>query len=277
MPSTRARFAKALRWVAGPAALLGLLAWVSGGPGPAKATSRPDVAATPEAAPSFAASALGSVPKADLSPAARLAALADTRRIVEERNREAAKDRAAFAADGWQMVRAEAPDARVVSLDPALLGEGRETDLRVQIASTVGSPAQAGKLADIARRAREEETRVAAVEALGRIAGAEAQRSLYDLLVEGGLDAEDPARRAIAPLLRPTDLDDPYAARLAAQLDSDKLTAVERKQIAFTLALVGLRDGMELPPATLASLSPRARELVAAMTALATQSNPASP
>ena len=43
--------------------------------------------------------------------------------------------------------------------------------------------------------------------------------------------------------LRPSGLDDELAGRLAAQLDGETLTAVEKKQLAFTLALLGLRDG----------------------------------
>jgi hypothetical protein len=160
---------------------------------------------------------------------------------------------------------------RLVSLDPALLN-GHEKELRVQMASTVGSPAEAAKLEVIARRATDVETRTVAVEALGRVGGAEAQRALFGLLKDAGLPESDPARQAIAPLLRPAELGDSYAADLAAQLDNRALTAVERKQIAFTLTLVGLRDGTELPSSAASALSPSARDLLASMRALATQS-----
>jgi len=68
------------------------------------------------------------------------------------------------------------------------------------------------------------------------------------------------------PLLRPNGLDDELAARLAAQLDGATLTPIEKKQLAFTLALVGLRDGMKLPDG---AVSPAARQLIDQMTALA--------
>src|SRR5207237_67588 len=123
------------------------------------------------------------------------------------------KDRAAFAADGWEKVSAPPPDARVLALDPQLV-DGREDELHAQIASTVAAPADADKLAEIARKAHEPRTRTAAVEAIGRIGGPQAQKALFDLFKQGGLDQEDPARRAIAPLLRPAELHDPYAAEL---------------------------------------------------------------
>lgn len=269
---------RGLKWIAGPAALLAVLGWMVGF-GQAAATSRAPADLSPAAdAPAvpYLASTLGPAPQQDLSRAAQGSALRESQRIAAERNQAGEQDKKAFRADGWELVKTDAPDARLVGLDPALL-DGREDDLRVQITSTVAAPAQAGKLADIARRAREPQTRTAAVEALGRIGGAEAQRALMGLLSDGGFAADDPGRRAIAPLLRPSELHEPYAAELAAKLDAERLTPVERKQIAFTLALIGLRDGTKLPAATLASLSPTARALLDSMTALATQSNPIVP
>jgi hypothetical protein len=268
---------RGLRWVMGPVLLVAVLGWIAGN-GRASATSRaPEAPAASHAEPATdapqAASALGPAQVQDLSPAARADLLRETERIVAERNRDSQKERAAFAADGWDMVRTDAPDHALVGLDPALLA-GREDELRVQIASTVAGPEQAGKLAEIARRAKSEQTRTLAVEALGRIGAPQAQKELFGLLTEGGFDGQDPARRAIAPLLHPKELDEPYAAQLAAQLDSQKLTPVERKQIAFTLALVGLRDGTQLPAPVLEQLSASSRELLASMTALASQSNP---
>jgi hypothetical protein len=221
------------------------------------------------ALPAYAASSIGAAVRQDLSRAARISAARQAEAAVRERNQAGRQDRAAFEKDGWEMVRAPAPEPMLTSLDASAL-DGREDDLRVQIASTVAAPEQAGRLAEIARRARKPETRTAAVEALGRIGAPEAQRALFALLTDAGFEADDPARRAIAPLLRPADLDEPYAAELAAQLDSRKLTPVERKQIAFTLSLLSLRDGTELPE-TLKSLSPGARELLQSMRALATQ------
>jgi hypothetical protein len=68
-------------------------------------------------------------------------------------------------------------------------------------------------------------------------------------------------------LLRPKALDDPLAARMAALLDSSALSGGEKQQVAFTLAMVGLRDGMELPESV--ELSPEAKQLLASMRALA--------
>jgi hypothetical protein len=182
---------------------------------------------------------------------------------VAARNRENAREEEKFRKAGWTMVAAEPPDARLVSLDPALL-EGRERDLRVQIASTVPGPEMAARLKHIAMAAREPATRVAAVEALGRIGTREAQSELLALLPS--LSADDDARQQIVPLLRPNGLDDEFAGRLVAHLDGATLTPVEKKQLAFTLALVGLRDGMKLREGT---ASPSAQKLIDHMAALA--------
>ena len=280
MPSplaNQSRPLRALRWVAGPVVLAALVLWVAGFRSPAAAQkSQGGVAATPvtEQPQGFAASALGPAAFANLSKAARESAVRDTARVVAEKNADSEQQRKAFAADGWETVKAVPPDAEVLALEPRLL-ESREDELQAQIASTVARPADADKLAEIARRAHQPRTRTAAVEALGRVGGPESQRALFGLLTGDELKADDPARRAVAPLLRPSELADPYAAKLAAQLDARGLDAIERKQIAFTLALIGLRDGTELPRDVLAQLSPASRDLLAQMIALATLKNPA--
>jgi hypothetical protein len=100
---------------------------------------------------------------------------------------------------------------------------------------------------------------------MGHLKAPEATDALYDLLTQGGLDPNDQARQQIAPLLQPTALDDPMAAKIAALLDSPSLSDVEKQQIAFTLALIGLRDGMTID----APISAEARALIEQMTALA--------
>src|SRR5262245_55820234 len=79
--------------------------------------------------------------------------LASVQAQVAEKNREAAKDREAFIADGWEMVAVPPPDHRVVNFDPKLLEGGREHELKMQLLSTVPSPEQARRVAEIARRA----------------------------------------------------------------------------------------------------------------------------
>ncbi|MGZ3425871.1 MAG: hypothetical protein ACXVCV_04435 [Polyangia bacterium] len=201
------------------------------------------------------------------APAATDSDATDRRRGVEAtvaaRNREAARETDAFLRAGWKMVAAPPPDAQLTALDPALV-DGRERELRVQIASTVPAPELAPRLSRIARAAHEPATRVAAVEALGRIGTHEAQAELLALLPD--LPVDDDARRQLVPLLRPNGLDDEFTTRLVATLDGTTLTATEKKQLAFTLALVGLRDGMKLPAG---AMSPSAKQLIDQMTALA--------
>jgi hypothetical protein len=216
-----------------------------------------------------ASSAASSDQAAAPAPPAHVAVkkLHDVEAAVAEKNRDASKDREAFIKDGWEMVSVAAPDHQVVNYDPKLIDGGRERDLKTQLLSTVPSAEQVGRVAEIARRAKDEATRYAAVEAMGRLNAPESTEALYDLLVNGGLDANDSARGQIAPLLRPSALDDPMAAKVAMLLDSPSLTAVEKQEIAFTLALIGLRDGMTLDPQL--PLSQEARALIAQMAALA--------
>jgi HEAT repeat protein len=195
--------------------------------------------------------------------AAREAAGRSVAETVAARNQASAAQAEAFRKAGWTMVATPAPDPRLLALDPSLL-PGREDELRVQIASTVPSPELAPRLRRIALEAHEPATRVAAVEALGRIGTPDAQAELLALLPQ--LPEEDAARRQIVPLLRPSGLDDPRATQLASLLDAPALTPAEKKQLAFTLALVGLRDGMKLPDG---AVSPAAKQLIDQMTALA--------
>jgi hypothetical protein len=181
---------------------------------------------------------------------------------VAQRNQESGRDVEAFRQAGWTLVATAPPDRQLVALDPALLA-GHERELRTQIASTVGSPAEVSNLSSIARRAQEPATRLAAVDALGRV-GPEAQTELAALLT--ALPKDDLARSHVATLLRPATLDDPWAPKLAALLDSPSLTDRERQQLAFTLALTGLRDGMSLPES---ATTPTSRALIDRMTVLA--------
>jgi hypothetical protein len=123
----------------------------------------------------------------------------------------------------------------------------------------------AKNLARIAAEAHEPMTRVDAVEALGRLGGPEAQRELLGLMDK--LGPEDEARHQLMPLLRPSSLDDEETPRLTALLDSPMTTAGEKQQLAFTLALIGLRDGMRLPVTV--KISPAGQKLVDSMTLLA--------
>jgi hypothetical protein len=191
--------------------------------------------------------------------------LREVRAIVAQKNREASADREAFVKDGWEMVSVAPPDHRVVGYDPKLIDAGREHDLQMQLLSTVPSPDQARSVAEIARRAKEEKTRASAVDALGHLNAPEATQALFDLLPQ--MDANDPARSQIAALLHPTALDDPMAIKVAMLLDSSSITDLEKQQIAFTLALIGLRDGMTLDAQ--APISANARALIAQMEALA--------
>jgi hypothetical protein len=238
---------KALRWTLPPLALCALGGFIASG----QTSPRQEA---PPAQDSLAA----------IAPIAagpdRAAAVA---KFVARKNGES-HDQESFTRAGWQMVDVPPPDAKLVSLDPSLLGS-RETELRQQIATNTPSADQAANLARIVREAQEEQTQAAAIEALGRIRSDESQDQLLDLLQT--LPEESRPRREIAPLLRPRDLSDPRAGTLAQLLDSPRLNRVERKQIAFTLALIGLRDRTALPDGV--QLSTSSRALLDEMTSLA--------
>ena len=249
----------ALRWTLPPLALVALAGWLAS---PRLAPGAQESANAPLSAGPVPAQGPATPPPGVAGPD-RLNAV---QKFVAQKNSEASAQREAFAKAGWE-IRTDVPppDMKLVKLDPSLLN-GREQELRQQIASTSASPDQAQNLARIAREAQDEQTKVAAVEALGR-AGDDGQDALIDLL--GNLEDGTMARREIAPLLKPRSLDDKRAAKLAELLDSSNLNAVEKKQIAFTLSLVGLRDRSALPAGVLDKLSQDARALLASTTSLA--------
>jgi hypothetical protein len=243
-----------------PLALIALAGWLAS---PQRATGSADAAAgqTPSAG-----MVPGQGPAAFPPNAAGPDRLAAVEKFVAQKNAETGHEQENFVHAGWHMDNAPAPEPKLLALDPSLL-HGREADLRQQISSTSIDRSMVSNLTVIAREARDESTQMAAVDALGR-AGDEGQDQLVDLL--HALADGSPARREIAPLLRPRRLDDAQAARMAHLLDDKSLNADEKKQIAFTLSLVGLRDQNQLPPAVSNSLSPDALALLTQTTQLAT-------
>jgi hypothetical protein len=253
---------RGLRW--GALTLLALaLAWLG-----LRHSTVSSGTAGPQELPGGSGSAAGGPEQTDARADAqqRVQAVAAT---VANRNANAHSDDAAFVRAGWKMVATAPPDRRLLALDPSLL-QGHERELRVQIASTLPAPGMAKNLARIAAEAHEPITRVDAVEALGRLGGAEAQHELLGLVDK--LGPEDEARHQLMPLLRPSSLDDDETPRLTALLDSPMTTAAEKQQIAFTLALIGLRDGMKLPATV--KVSPAGQKLIDSMTLLAQRDSP---
>src|SRR5688572_20463107 len=209
----------------------------------------------------------GAAPPATTLPAhADVVAAFD--REVNERNKGVGDETRKFEAAGWEMVAAPPPDDRLLDFDPALLAQGREEELRVQLASTVAAPRHARPIAHIVVTAKDPATREAAADALGRINNDVAREEIMSILTGGKLPPDDLGRRQLAAYLRPVDLDDPQAAKIAGLIDHPALTHAEHEQIAFTLALIGIRDGMTLSDPALASLSPEARKLIDHMTEL---------
>ena len=252
---------RALRWTLPPLALVALAGWLASTP----LADRAKPAAT-EPPPQAAGTVPAQGPAAFPPNAAGPDRLSAVQKFVAQKNAEARAQKEAFERDGWHLDHAAPPDAKLIALDPSLLAT-READLRQQIATTTSSPDQAKNLEQIARNAREEATKAAAIDSLGRMKSDEGQDALLNLL--DALPDGSFARREIAPLLRPRDLSDPRAEKLALLLDSRSLNPVERKQIAFTLSLISLRDRSSLPESVLSQLSTDARALLAQTTSLA--------
>jgi hypothetical protein len=250
---------RTLRWTLPPLALIALVGWLAS---PHIGGSAPDATNAPQGAGMVPAQGPAVPPPSAAGPD-RLAAV---QKFVDQKNSESSAQREAFVKAGWEIVKdVPPPDMKLVALDPSLL-DGREAELRNQITSTSASPKMAQNLGRIAREAKEESTQVAAVEALGR-AGDAGQDQLFDLLDK--LPDGTLARREIVPEIKPHDLSDARAAKMAELLDSSNLNDVEKKQLAFTLSLVGLRDRSALPDSVLNKLSSDARALLASTTSLA--------
>src|SRR5215831_16438138 len=125
---------KALRWTLPPVALVAIVGWLL-----SSAAPRAD-AETAAASPQSAGMVPVQGPAAQPPSAAGPDRSAFVRKFVDQKNKES--ERARFVAAGWEIVKTDPPDAKLVALDPSLL-HGREQDLRAQIASTSASPAQA--------------------------------------------------------------------------------------------------------------------------------------
>lgn len=170
-------------------------------------------------------------PSASVDPAL-VAAVADE---VDRRNREARRDREAFENAGWTLVDTQPPEQALLDVDPALL-DGREPELRTQLLSTTAPPERAPRVLTIAERAHDPATRVAAVEALGRMAS-EGQIALVQLLMRSRLDATDPAYGVAATLIRPP-IDDAALTHDIEQLaQAASLAPNVRQQLSSTLSV----------------------------------------
>src|SRR3954466_13577552 len=118
---------RALRWTLPPLALLALAGWLASPPisgGADDSTNPPQQSAgtVPAQGPA--------VPPPSAAGPDRLNAV---QKFVDQKNSESSKQKEAFVAAGWEIVKdVPPPDMKLVSLDPALL-DGREADLRQQI------------------------------------------------------------------------------------------------------------------------------------------------
>jgi len=190
--------------------------------------------------------------------------VADVARDVAAKNASEPKAFDALAADGWSLVEnVPAPEPGELAYSPDLLISNADV-LRVQLASTT-PPSEAVASVETIALQSSGDMRLTAIGALGRVHSSDAIASLTRLIARFTDDEE--ARRTAAPLLIPSSLQDASVSAIAALLESNVLGEVEKNQIAFNLAAVGLRDNstLSLP------LSSSAAERIAKMRALIQQ------
>lgn len=162
-------------------------------------------------------------------------------------NREAAEDtkasaalEAEFKADGWKFVESEAPDEKLIRLDPSLLGE-HERALTEQIRTNSYSAESVDSLRIIAIAAKDEETKTAATEAIGRINDPAAQSALIDIYRNS---SNRELRSQILGILRPTK-DDDVSKFLIEQIASNDNEDATKRAASFPLAISILLTGDE--------------------------------
>lgn len=183
---------------------------------------------------------------------------------VEAKNAAELRQGDSFTADGWTIVPlTDPPDAQLVAYSPTLAAQAPDA-LRIQLLSTTLRENDVDNVVQIAQTVTGD-LRVASIMALGRSASPRAQAALLDLLTSPALAGDSESRNAIAPELRPRDLDDPNAVTMASLLDAPGLDDTDKGQLAFTLQLIAARDGMQVPTQ---SLSPAAQARLAAMQTL---------
>jgi hypothetical protein len=187
--------------------------------------------------------------------------LAQAQQAVATDNANEAADVAAFSSNGWKLVAPQIPDPDLLAFNPSLIADGRESDLRMQLASTTPKAADVPNIVAVAQQTDNADVRVQAVQALARVEAPAAQQGLLTLATS--LAPDDDARQNCIAALRPPSVSDAFTAQVAALINDARLSAAEQQQIAFSLALVQARD-----QATITGLPAAAQAQVDAMTQL---------
>lgn len=161
---------------------------------------------------------------------------------VATNNATEAADKQAFNQSGWVFLDNVAPpDEHVLGFDPALLN-GRENELRAQLASTTPKATDIPNISQIIRTSQNPDLRFTAIEALGHINDEQAGVALLALLTDSVFADADPNAALVASLLQPSDLDAALAESMVRALDDSELSLIVKRQIATNLAMLSLRD-----------------------------------
>ncbi len=198
---------------------------------------------------------------------ADLTQLAGVQQQVDTNNAADAADTQGFSSNGWHLVTAVQPDVALVGFDPTLIVQGRESDLRMQLATTTPKVQDIANIVTVATQSQNADVRTQAVEALGRSNASEAQAALANLVTQ--LQPGEVARERALGALHPTSLADPATQQVIGLIDDNRLSDAEQTQVAFTLALMQMREQTPI-----ANLSVNAVTRITAMNNLITKGAP---
>lgn len=170
------------------------------------------------------------------------AKLSEVQAEVAANNAMEAADKNAFNQSGWVFLdNVAAPDEQVLRFDPALL-DGRENELRAQLASTTPKAIDIPNISQIIRTSQNPDLRFTAIEALGHINDEQAGVALLALLTDSVFADGDPNAALVSSLLQPSDLDTALGESMVRALDHSGLSLIVKRQIATNLAVLSLRD-----------------------------------
>src|SRR5712692_5874545 len=103
---------KVLRWTLPPLALIALAGWFTSSAAPRQDASADAAAASRQAAGMVPAQGPAAQPPSAAGPVR----LAGVQKFVAQKNAESGSDRENFVHEGWQLVQAPPPDAKLIAL-----------------------------------------------------------------------------------------------------------------------------------------------------------------
>jgi hypothetical protein len=156
--------------------------------------------------------------------------------IAEREDADIARLEDELRSRGWREVKGIAPDLEVIDLSPAALG-AKEKQLQKQMMTNSFSGESLEKLRDLLTAASEPDTRLMAIEAMGRSVDPQAK----GLLIESYSDLiNDQEKSTAISYLTPANLDSDTARFLFDEASNPTASLDLREMATFNLAMVDL-------------------------------------